>query len=71
MGFIPMATSTSSGAELQRPLATVVIGGLVSATLLTLFVLPTIYAWVERRRSASFGERTLGHVEEPHVVLRA
>jgi len=71
MGFIPMATSTSSGAEVQRPLATVVIGGLVSATLLTLFVLPTIYAWVERRRSASFGEHTLGHVEEPHVVLRA
>ena len=50
VGFIPMAVSTSSGAEVQRPLATVVIGGLVSATLLTLFVLPTIYLWVERRR---------------------
>jgi cobalt-zinc-cadmium resistance protein CzcA len=50
VGFIPMATSTSSGAEVQRPLATVVIGGLVSATLLTLFVLPTIYLWVERVR---------------------
>jgi cobalt-zinc-cadmium resistance protein CzcA len=38
-----MATSTSAGAEVQRPLATVVIGGLVTATLLTLFVLPAIY----------------------------
>ena len=43
-GFIPMALSTSSGAEVQRPLATVVIGGLVSSTLLTLFVLPVIYS---------------------------
>jgi cobalt-zinc-cadmium resistance protein CzcA len=49
VGFIPMALSTSSGAEVQRPLATVVIGGLVSATLLTLLVLPTVYAWVEER----------------------
>ncbi|HEY7393458.1 MAG TPA: CusA/CzcA family heavy metal efflux RND transporter, partial [Gemmatimonadaceae bacterium] len=46
-GFIPMALSTSAGSEIQRPLATVVIGGLVSATLLTLLVLPTVYAWVE------------------------
>jgi cobalt-zinc-cadmium resistance protein CzcA len=53
VGFIPMAVSTSSGAEVQRPLATVVIGGLVSATLLTLLVLPTIYLWVERRRAVS------------------
>ena len=44
-GFIPMALSTSPGAELQRPLATVVIGGLGTSTLLTLFVLPTIYGW--------------------------
>ena len=46
-GFIPMAISTSAGAEVQRPLATVVIGGLVSATLLTLLVLPTVYQAVE------------------------
>src|SRR5262249_38724021 len=46
-GFTPMALSTSAGAEIQRPLATVVIGGLVSATLPTLLVLPTVYAWVE------------------------
>jgi cobalt-zinc-cadmium resistance protein CzcA len=45
LGFLPMALSTSSGAEVQRPLATVVIGGLVSATLLTLLVLPAVYPW--------------------------
>ena len=50
LGFLPMALSTSSGAEVQRPLATVVIGGLVSATLLTLFVLPVLYVWVEKRK---------------------
>jgi cobalt-zinc-cadmium resistance protein CzcA len=52
LGFVPMAISTSPGAELQRPLATVVIGGLLTATLLTLFVLPTIYLFVERRIEA-------------------
>ena len=44
LGFLPMALATGAGAEVQRPLATVVIGGLVSATLLTLFVLPALYA---------------------------
>jgi heavy metal efflux system protein len=52
VGFIPMAVSTSAGAEVQRPLATVVIGGLISATALTLLVLPTVYAWMEERRSS-------------------
>lgn len=47
IGFLPMAISTSAGAEVQRPLATVVIGGLATSTLLTLFVLPALYArWV-------------------------
>lgn len=50
LGFIPMATSTAPGAEVQRPLATVVIGGLISSTVLTLFVLPLLYEWMERRR---------------------
>ncbi|TGE14525.1 CusA/CzcA family heavy metal efflux RND transporter [Hymenobacter elongatus] len=49
LGFLPMALSQSAGAEVQRPLATVVIGGLVSATLLTLLVLPVLYALAERR----------------------
>jgi len=46
LGFVPMALSVSAGAEVQRPLATVVIGGLISSTLLTLVVLPTLYAWI-------------------------
>ena len=45
LGFVPMALATSAGAEVQRPLATVVIGGLVTSTLLTLLVLPSIYRW--------------------------
>jgi cobalt-zinc-cadmium resistance protein CzcA len=45
-GFIPMALATSTGAEVQRPLATVVIGGLFSSTILTLFQLPVLYDWV-------------------------
>jgi heavy metal efflux system protein len=52
VGFLPMALSTAPGAEVQRPLATVVIGGLISSTLLTLVVLPTVYAWLEFRRAA-------------------
>jgi cobalt-zinc-cadmium resistance protein CzcA len=43
LGFVPMALATSAGAEVQRPLATVVIGGLITSTLLTLFVLPALY----------------------------
>ena len=50
MGFIPMAISTSGGAEVQRPLATVVIGGLITATFLTLVVLPVLYYWLESRK---------------------
>ena len=44
LGFLPMATSSTAGAEIQRPLATVVIGGLITSTLLTAFVIPAIYA---------------------------
>jgi cobalt-zinc-cadmium resistance protein CzcA len=50
LGFIPMAIATSAGAEVQRPLATVVIGGLITSTLLTLLLLPTLYRWFERER---------------------
>ena len=49
LGFLPMAISASAGAEVQRPLATVVIGGLLTSTLLTLFILPIFYQWVEKR----------------------
>jgi cobalt-zinc-cadmium resistance protein CzcA len=48
LGFLPMALATSAGAEVQRPLATVVIGGLITSTLLTLLLLPTLYQWFER-----------------------
>jgi cobalt-zinc-cadmium resistance protein CzcA len=48
LGFLPMALNTSTGAEVQRPLATVVIGGIISATLLSLFVLPALYRMVHR-----------------------
>jgi len=50
LGFVPMALATSTGAEIQRPLATVVIGGLVSSTVLTLFLLPLFYGWMPRSR---------------------
>jgi heavy metal efflux system protein len=49
LGFIPMALNTTQGSEVQRPLATVVIGGLITSTLLTLMVLPGVYYWVESR----------------------
>jgi cobalt-zinc-cadmium resistance protein CzcA len=49
LGFVPMAIATGTGAEVQRPLATVVIGGLVSSTLLTLMVLPALYTFIEQR----------------------
>jgi cobalt-zinc-cadmium resistance protein CzcA len=49
LGFLPMAVATGTGAEVQRPLATVVIGGILSSTALTLFVLPVLYTLVESR----------------------
>ncbi|MFL0809221.1 MAG: CusA/CzcA family heavy metal efflux RND transporter [Agarilytica sp.] len=48
LGFVPMALNTGTGAEVQRPLATVVIGGIISSTLLTLLVLPVLYHWLHR-----------------------
>ena len=54
LGFVPMAIATGAGGEVQRPLATVVIGGIISSTFLTLVLLPTLYEWVEKR----FGSAT-------------
>ena len=51
LGFVPMALATGSGAEVQRPLATVVIGGLITSTALTLFILPTVYTYFRGRRA--------------------
>src|SRR5438552_15706309 len=69
LGFIPMAVATSPGSEIQRPLATVLIGGLFSSTILTLFLLPVLYEWV----CASEVRLPAGHVEDvagavPHSV---
>ncbi|AUC82737.1 CusA/CzcA family heavy metal efflux RND transporter [Lacinutrix sp. Bg11-31] len=58
LGFLPMAISTNAGAEVQRPLATVVIGGLVTATLLTLVVLPVLYAWFEEKKDFKMKKKT-------------
>jgi cobalt-zinc-cadmium resistance protein CzcA len=63
LGFVPMALSEGAGAEVQRPLATVVIGGIVSSTLLTLLVLPVVYAWLGGRRATT----ELTHSEEPSL----
>jgi cobalt-zinc-cadmium resistance protein CzcA len=52
LGLVPMLLSTGVGAETQRPLATVVIGGLITSTLLTLLLLPLIYEWSESRAEA-------------------
>jgi cobalt-zinc-cadmium resistance protein CzcA len=69
LGFVPMAFASGAGAEVQKPLATVVIGGLISATLLTLFVLPTLYArWGRRELPASrtdHAENLLPHDAAP------
>ncbi len=51
LGFIPMAFNTGPGSEVQRPLATVVIGGLITSTLLTLMVLPIVYYWLEKKNA--------------------
>ncbi|HEY5805468.1 MAG TPA: CusA/CzcA family heavy metal efflux RND transporter [Lysobacter sp.] len=55
LGFVPMAFNQGAGAEVQRPLATVVIGGIVSSTLLTLLVLPALYGWLHRKAQATTG----------------
>lgn len=52
LGFVPMAIATGSGSEVQRPLATVVIGGIITSTFLTLVLLPVLYAWFEGKRNA-------------------
>ncbi|WP_338875901.1 CusA/CzcA family heavy metal efflux RND transporter [Spirosoma sp. SC4-14] len=61
LGFLPMALATTAGAEVQRPLATVVIGGLISATLLTLLVLPCLYWWEQTR----FGHKSIEQPSAP------
>jgi len=59
LGFLPMAISTNAGAEVQRPLATVVIGGLITSTLLTLIVLPVLYTWFESKKSKTINKKVI------------
>jgi heavy metal efflux system protein len=71
LGFIPMAIATSAGAEMQRPLATVVIGGLVTSTLLTLLILPMLYGWFvrdeERAEPLKGDEQERRHSDDSNV----
>ncbi|MBE9488890.1 MAG: CusA/CzcA family heavy metal efflux RND transporter [Bacteroidetes bacterium] len=62
LGFLPMAISTNVGAEVQRPLATVVIGGLVTATILTLIVLPVLYAWFEEKTEVKLNKKGIASI---------
>lgn len=59
LGFIPMAIATGTGAEVQRPLATVVIGGIISSTLLTLLILPVVYRWMNEGKEAKSQETAI------------
>ena len=71
LGFIPMAIATTPGSEIQRPLARVVIGGLITSTLLTTLVLPSVYPWLARH-SMSLNMQRIDHaaleVPSPHAV---
>jgi len=66
LGFVPMALGHGAGVEVQKPLATVVIGGLISATLLTLFVLPTLYARFGQRLPEALGETAIIEGAQTH-----
>lgn len=68
LGFVPMALSQGTGAEIQRPLATVVIGGLITSTLLTMIVLPTLYRWWESRTEMRHGGNS-GQRSQPEDAI--
>lgn len=68
LGFLPMALSTSAGAEVQKPLATVVIGGLISATLLTLIVLPVLYSFFTKDGEPNPGQAAEAREEARHAA---
>jgi len=71
LGFVPMAIATGTGAEVQRPLATVVIGGILSSTLLTLIVLPVLYAWLEREGKPAKKRPERSELKlEPELTIR-
>ena len=65
LGFVPMAFNVGTGAEVQRPLATVVIGGILSSTILTLIVLPALYRIWHRREQSTIEDREPSNAREP------
>ncbi len=69
LGFLPMAISTSGGAEVQRPLATVVIGGLITATFLTLVILPILYYWLEKWNDRQGGKTAISKGSVMMILL--
>ena len=62
LGFVPMALNVGAGSEVQRPLATVVIGGIISSTVLTLLVLPVLYRWLHRKSAPHVSSKEPAHV---------
>jgi len=66
-GFVPMAIATGAGAEVQRPLAVVVIGGLLSSTFIKLVLLPVLYEWVERSKVTPLATTNLPQETAPGV----
>jgi cobalt-zinc-cadmium resistance protein CzcA len=69
LGFVPAALSHGTGAEVQRPLATVVIGGLITSTTVTLLLLPTLYAWLQRLLESRLAQRTSGALSRAASAL--
>ncbi len=65
LGFVPMALNVGAGSEVQRPLVTVVIGGIISSTILTLVVLPALYRLVHRHRGAGRDSRSANAFPSP------
>lgn len=70
LGFMPMALSTGDGAEVQRPLATVVIGGLVTATILTLVVLPSIYKTFTKKKKQTYDKNKIVYIRRTVYGIR-
>ena len=71
LGFVPMALATGTGAEVQRPLATVVIGGILSSTALTLLVLPVLYRWAHSLNHQDRADQRPASTTSPDVQTQS
>ena len=67
LGFVPMAIATGAGADVQRPLATVVIGGILTSTLLSLFILPILLSFVEKRERGTYSNAAIPVISFPII----